>query len=367
MAQGNYRYVSEPNPELFDVEADPDETVNRIDLDRPTATALRRALRQITDAAPAAQTETDADAQRKLAALGYLTTTTTTADSTIDPRLHVGALSRLESGARAAAGGDYEQAVTELTELVAEYPQMLDARFQLGTALRAVGRNDEALEQFRAALESAPVPIPGVLIEIGRVHLEQGQFDEAEAHAELAMESLPVEGNDLLTRIALSRGQPDLALTRALASVDAEDPPRPEQLLLLARVHSTRGEFAQSMTVLDRLQLRVAERGEESWPWLNYERGEALARLNRNLEAKQAFEEEIRLYPANVRAYEKLAYVLAVMGRFEEIGSLLERMAAASPTREGYLLVAQTAERLGDQEAAAAWRQRATQLPEQQG
>ena len=316
MAQGSYRYISEPNPELFDLESDPDETINRIDLERPKATALSRALREITDKAAAPSTETDADAQRKLAALGYLTTTTTAVDSTIDPRLHVGALGRLESAARAAAGGDYEQAVRELTELVGEYPQMLDARFQLGTALRAVGRNDEALEQFRAALEGAPVPIPGVLIEIGRIHLDQNQLDEAEAHADLAIDALPVEANDLLTRVALSRSQPDLALSRALASVDAEDPPRPEQLLLLARVHSTRGEFAQSLRVLDHLQHRVSERGEESWPWLNYERGEALARMNRNLEAKQAFEEEIRLYPANVHAYEKLAYVLAVMENF---------------------------------------------------
>ena len=364
MAQGNYRYISEPNPELFDIEADPGETTNRIDLERPTVTALRRALRETSDTARAPQTETDAEAQRKLAALGYLTTTATAVDSTIDPRLHVGALSRLEEGARAAASGDYALAVETLTDLVAEYPKMLDARFQLGMALRAAGRNEEALAQFRQALEGAPVPIPGVLIEIGRIHLDRGDLEEAEAHADLAIESLPVEANDLLARVELSRGRPDPALTRALASVAAEDPPRPEQLLLLARVHSTRGEFDQSLTVLDRLQRRVLERGEESWPWLNYERGEALARSNRNLEARRAFEEEIRFYPANVRAYEKLAYVLAVMERFDEIGPLLQQMAAASPTRAGYLLVAQTAERLGDKSAAAVWRRRAAQLAE---
>lgn len=362
--QGRHRYVSEPNPELFDVVADPAEMDNRIARERPLSTRLRLALDRLTDEAAAPQQSEDTETRRKLQALGYLTTTGATADSTVDPRLHVAALTRLEQAVQAGGRGEHEQAVATLSELVTEYPGMLDARFQLGTALRALGRDDEALTQFQAALENAPVPIPGVLIEIGRIHLDHNQLDQAEAHAELAVEALPVEASDLLTRVALSRGQPDAALARARQSVEAEDPPRPEQLLLLARVHSTRSEFQQALTVLDRLERRMAERGDESWPWLSYERGEALARLGRNQEARAAFEEEIRLYPANVRAYEKLAYVLAVMREFDAIEPLLERMAEASPTRAGYLFVAQTAERLGDTDAAAEWRRRAAELPE---
>ncbi len=360
---GSLHYISEPNPELFDLRADPDELRNIIADQRATATPLRQALRQFADTA-AAPAQVDPDTREKLAALGYLTSTADRADASLDPRRHIKSAATIQDALDLAANGDHGGAVDLLSELVERYPHMLDARHQLASALQALGRNEEALVQYQQALQRSPVPILGILIEIARILFAQGEIEAALDHADLASPALPVESHDLKARIALARGDLETALKEAASATSAEPIPRPQQLLLLSQIQSARGDFDGALTTLDRLEARLADRKPAAIPWLYFERGEALARLGRNDEAQTAFRREISLYPSNVRAYERLAYVLAVTRRFEEIGPLLEDMAAAAPTRDGYLFVAQTAERLGDAEGARMWRQRALNAPE---
>ncbi len=365
LVDGQYHYVSEPNPELFDYVGDPAEEHNLLLANRPVATHLRTTLDSFSTVDNGPKVAVSEEAQAKLAALGYLTGFATTENLTQDPREHVGSIKAIDDALKLGRAGDHEGAVAILSQLVDRYPSMLDARYQLASALRTLGRADEALEQHRLALEQAPVPIPGVIIEIARILLDQGETDEARAHAELSSEVLPVESAHVLARIALVIGDLDEALRQGRRAVEAESVPRPDQLLFLAQIHNTRQEYQQALNTLASLRSRLQGRGEGTIPWLSYERGEALARLGTNSEAVVAFEQEISDYPANVRAYEKLAFVLAAERRFDEIDPLLDRMAMASKTPAGYSFVAQTADRLGDTQGAQEWRRRAERLPEE--
>ena len=62
-------------------------------------------------------------------------------------------------------------------------------------------------------------------------------------------------------------------------------------------------------------------------PWLEFVRGDVLARLGRHAEAEKALREEIQAFPSHARAYASLAIVTALQGRpLAESRSLLVEM-----------------------------------------
>ena len=74
--------------------------------------------------------------------------------------------------------GDVETAVPLLEQALALSPGLARAHYFLGTALRALGRYDEALGQFEAARVQYPRDRV-VLNQIGRIHFLERRFDEA--------------------------------------------------------------------------------------------------------------------------------------------------------------------------------------------
>jgi Tfp pilus assembly protein PilF len=86
--------------------------------------------------------------------------------------------------------GDLDAAVPMLEQALKISPQLAKAHFFLGTALRTLGRYDEALEHLRVAAGQYPRDRV-VLNQIGRVQFLQRRFDEAIASFERALEVDP--------------------------------------------------------------------------------------------------------------------------------------------------------------------------------
>jgi tetratricopeptide (TPR) repeat protein len=354
-----YHYIEGPRPELFDLDADPAETTNVLNAERRAYRALSEEIEGLRDELRAPG-EIDPEEARKLAALGYLTSTVeTTSAERLDPRDGLGALDRIQEALDLASAGRHEAAAAILGDLVERFPGMLDAHFNLASVLHSLGRPEEALEHYRRAVEIAPVAAYGSLVEMGRIYLETGRLEEAERHARMVVDRLPVEGHDLWCRLSLARGDRQAALDHARQAVAAEAVPRAESMILLAQVEMSGGSFAEGLSILDRLRARAEASGSRPIRGLELERGEALARLGRSREAADAFEAEIRAFPDHVAAYSKLAFVYAVLKEFDKIDPLLERMVEVEPGRESFLLAADTAARLGDQDGSRAWRRRA--------
>jgi tetratricopeptide (TPR) repeat protein len=74
--------------------------------------------------------------------------------------------------------GDVEAAIPMLEQALKISPRLAKAHFFLGTALRTLGRYDEALEHLRVAVEQYPRDRV-VLNQIGRIHFLQRRFDDA--------------------------------------------------------------------------------------------------------------------------------------------------------------------------------------------
>jgi choline-sulfatase len=354
-----HHYIEGPDPELYDLAADPGEKQNVLARERRAFREMKAQLDAVEAdfQGPGAVSGEDA---AKLAALGYAAAPVRTGAGPLpDPKQAIPALAQVKRAYELGASGRHAEALALLAPLVERYPSMLDARFQLATNLTDLGRYEEALAQFDKAIALAPVAADGMLIEKARIYLKQGKLAEAEKHARSVAESLPAEAHEVLARVAAARGETALAESEARQAYAAESAPRADVVLLMAEVHLSKNEIPEALALLDPLHQKVATAGHPPVQRLEYLRGDALARQGRSPEAEAAFREEIQRFPANARAYQGLIFLLASQQRFNEIDPIIQAMTAASPTRDTYLLAAETVERLGDEQGARVWRQRA--------
>jgi tetratricopeptide (TPR) repeat protein len=191
--------------------------------------------------------------------------------------------------------------------------------------------------------------------------LKLGKFDEAVQHAEIALRSNPGGTHQVLGEIALARN--DLTTAAREASLTTANPQyRLQGLLLAAQVDSAAGRLPDALSRLAELERDAAPAHRLPFAYLEYVRGDVLARMERYAEAEIAFRKEIQAFPQNRQAYANLALVFLVQQRTADAYNVLSQMAAANPDRHTYLFAAKTLDTLGDTKGAAEWRRRAAAL-----
>jgi tetratricopeptide (TPR) repeat protein len=194
-------------------------------------------------------------------------------------------------------------------------------------------------------------------VAVGSLHLRLRQFEEAEAHARLALKTQPGAAHHLLGRIALARG--DRAAAQREARLAMEDTLyREAGAVLLALTAIEGGRVAEALQLLE----EVKGSSRSPIPDLDSTRGDALARMERMPEAEAAFRSEIAAFPHNREAYTRLAILYATLGRTAEVESTLENMFNANRSASTAELAAETWNAVENSSAASRWRQRAARL-----
>lgn len=168
LRSGRFKLIAAPRPELYDLQADPQEATNIFDARRTLGDQMLARLqtleRQMQSEGVSVEPsmEIDPDARERLAALGYVGTfvaTTATADraSLADPKDKV-RLFNLMTNARELSKGDdrFTKVVGMLKQVVAEDPKVIDAWFMLGNEYAKAERQAEAIDYFKRALALKP-------------------------------------------------------------------------------------------------------------------------------------------------------------------------------------------------------------------
>ncbi|MEM9294082.1 MAG: sulfatase-like hydrolase/transferase [Acidobacteriota bacterium] len=360
----DFQFIEAPRPELYDLEEDPEQRLNVLRENRPAYFSMRDELSEKHGArdevdGPSAIDEEDA---AKLAALGYLTRPVRNqAEEYPDPKDVIDSLNRLQEAYQLSQGGRCLDAIPQLEELRREFVGMVDVRVELAGCYRSLGQGEEALNALAEAIELSP-RTASLWLDAGEIYLVEGRLVEAGEHAAMAVETGSPAGWELQARVVLEKGDINGALEMAQRAVSEQNPVRAEAILLLARIEVQGGDLATARGRLDELRDTLRENRLAPVRWLEFLRGDVLARLGESVEAERAFRSEIETYPQSREAYTGLIYLLAAEGRFESIESILEAMVAAVPTADSYMLAADTAARLGDSQGAVRWRQRAAQL-----
>ena len=354
LISGSNHYIQAPKPELYDLAGDPHEQKNVLEENRRTYVALRDAIAPYIKGAEAPKSINPEQA-RQLAALGYIGSTVSTAPNAVlpDPKDHIGSSSEIKKGFLAFQEKRYEEADVILSGLIKQNPNMLDIVSLEARTLEKLGRLDDAIDMAKRGLRLSPTSTQLALM-IANMSLQQHRLDEAEKHAKLALNDMPVEAHQFLAQIALERKDYARATTEA-NSVVGPKRDRPYALLLLGQIAHGEGKYDEALQYFDQAIAIAESKHRHAPPMLNFFRGDTLARLGRPDEAEQAFRAEIEKYPTEPRPYKNLILLYATEGKNSEATQLIFSLEKAAPTPPSYVAISETLKIIGDRNGARFW------------
>jgi arylsulfatase A-like enzyme/Flp pilus assembly protein TadD len=277
-----WRYVRTKRPELYDRATDRDELRNLFSEEPTVAAGLERELTALEHTfadASAPPLTLDADARRRLEALGYLESAAPAAAPASQQALrdvkdmlavkHLGAQLAVEL---ATGQLDTAGAIPVARELVARSPESSTFHSRLGELLLATGQLDDAARELGEAVRLRPDGAE-TRNNLGQVLVRQGKYQQAIAHLTEAV-----------------RLRPDLA----------------EAHLGLGLAESARGWSAPALRHFGR-----AVRLEPTSADAHLNLGNALARAGRPVPAAHEYREALRQRPDFALAHHDLAALLA--------------------------------------------------------
>jgi choline-sulfatase len=303
LIDGEWHYIDAPRAELYDVAHDAREQHDVIFEQRRLASDMKSDLAKYGNAVPEIAA-VDPETAAKLAALGYIgAARNRPAGALPNPHDEIGQLAEF----RAALRMKPVEKIAALRAIVARKPEMTEVWSELGKTLAANGRRAEAIGVYKEALGRSPLDTD-IALSLGELELDAGRLDEAAKIGEAATSMSPRRARALLTHVAIARRDLQTAQQLARAAADAPDAEAGD-ILLLAEVAIASGDPASALDAVNRAA-RLAAEQESPRVWrLEFFRADALARLSRIEEAKQAYRREIELFPNDARAYANLAVV----------------------------------------------------------
>lgn len=187
-----------------------------------------------------------------------------------------------------------------------------EALFLLGRAQAALGRADDALRSFEAALRAQPDFAPA-LEEGARLLHQLGRHGDAVPWARRLLALQPSAFHRLVLANQLAHGGGDAEAADLLASVCAEEPGNGEAQALRFRVLF---KLARHEEALACAQALLALTGPQAPSFVNL--AAALGRLGRLEEALAALDEALRLEPQRRDVLVNRSGLLASLGRIQE-------------------------------------------------
>ena len=194
---GKYLYVEAPKRELYDQSSDPDAAKNLAPAAKAVADTLESQLtnfQQKTSSAATAPTKMDPTQAEKLRALGYLASDSVGSNSdeksAVDPKDKIEIANKFHRSLVDMEEDHYEEAATEMREVVRLQPDLASGHLELGRALVHLRQYQEALPVLRIAAEKNPKS--GMAhYELGLALIKTGQWEESLPEMQAAVVCTP--------------------------------------------------------------------------------------------------------------------------------------------------------------------------------
>jgi arylsulfatase A-like enzyme/Flp pilus assembly protein TadD len=357
LVDDRFHYIEAPRPELY-ATSEPAEKKNVLADERRVYRSMAEALGHYDSRMPVAGT-IDPEEAKKLAALGYLSTSSSSSDNDLpDPKDRIADLELVKHAMRVSEANPAE-GLALLGDILQRNLRFTDAWILKEKLLERMGRLDEAIETQKRAIESAPSLASDGSLVLANLLLMTGQPKEAAEHAALGMSANPGSAHIILGRAALAQGNYPRAETEARQAMESYNFRAPA-LLLLAQCDAKQNiRLAEAMGLVDQALQYLETNHLPMIPLLHFVRGDILARMGKGAEAVAAFNEELRLYPQDLQAYANLAVVYLLSGDLAGADRTLQRMVAANPNPSSWRLAIQTCRELGANALADEWQRRA--------
>jgi len=247
---GKWKWIDVPEPELYDLAADPNESHNVVAQNTNVAADLRTRLHRRFEDAPAGDeaiaSNVEPELRETLESLGYVSSRSRVrvVDPTLDPKTTVPLLpimqmardalknndakrayelfdqiikscrtariALMQRGRAAVMMADYIKAIDAFKDLIAAFPEEAVGYYNLGVALMVIERHADARAQFERAIELDP-SAPDEHYALGVACVAVGDKVSARHHLEEFLKMMP-------------KGPDSDSARRILTSLDASTP-----------------------------------------------------------------------------------------------------------------------------------------------
>ncbi|MCJ7754542.1 MAG: tetratricopeptide repeat protein, partial [Thermoanaerobaculales bacterium] len=314
-----HKFIDAPRAELYALGDDPAETKNLLKELPDVAEELRAVLENLrneieTGAPETQEADLDEETLGMLAALGYVggDTVAPEGENLADPKdkIHL-----FESVGRASVlmlGEDYEEGAKILEIVLAEDPEIPQAKHMLATCYRETGRTEEAKVLLDDYLRDHPDSTPA-LITMAGILSEERAFEEVAALAKrvLSVDPRNAQAYALMASAAMDSNDHGAALPLLEKAVEIQ-PKLSRNRLNLAAANVGLGRFAIAEPMLDEI---IAERPK--FPLAHFHLGLLYEEQGRIEEARAAYATELELYPDSPMARFNLGNLYFRLGDLE--------------------------------------------------
>jgi arylsulfatase A-like enzyme/Flp pilus assembly protein TadD len=259
LVQGKWKYLQAPEPELYDLEADPQEERNlakeRADLVEALARRLEELRGRMTASATAAAPSNPALTEA-LSGLGYAQgRSSQVADETgsgRNPMEYIDVLELYHAAVGHGHVGEQARMIEPLEEVVRRCPDAAGFHALLGESYQNSGRLEEARRELERAVELDPTYDPA-LYYLGRLYARLGELEKSIAayEATLALQPSNVPTKRELATVLQLSGQAERAQAYLEDSLTS-DPRSAAAWSQLASVRAERGLWRSAVEALER-------------------------------------------------------------------------------------------------------------------
>jgi arylsulfatase A-like enzyme/tetratricopeptide (TPR) repeat protein len=362
-----WHFIEAPKAELYDLTADPGETVNLATRELATIDRLRSTLSEferesIAKLAATAPVEEDEETLRKLASLGYVGGTAvddgTSWRDLPDPKDRLPIYERMGRIRSIVKEGKTDEAIPLLESVLREAPEVVDAYYTLANCFYKKKELEKAAEYYRTTLAKRP-DHDYAMIGLADTLVAEGRVDEAIAGYEHFLKLDPANAQILyrLAQVQLDAGQDDAAAANFKKTLGVEpDTARAEVGLGVVAFH--KGDVPAAKTALLRA---IAIDPKARWARYNLA---LIAESERDAEgALRGYRAEIADYPDAYKALFNLGRLLGKTGDLNGAIDALRRCVDHQPEWAiGRFFLAQALLQSGDVDGAKAEATRALTL-----
>jgi tetratricopeptide (TPR) repeat protein len=221
----------------------------------------------------------------------------------------------------------YEEAAAAFGRVFELDPEDVWGRQNLAICWQKLGRRDEAIREFKQALEIKP-RFGLAWLGLGQVYEEQGRKTDAEECYRLALLNRIHRADELTTlaRFCQSRGWFDAAVTNYIDAISL-NPSDFRLRLEMGQALSALGRHGQAAQAFGEATRLAPDQGQ-----IHYLRGFELGRLGKPADAEQEFRAAAQLMPEVIEARLNLGIALYQQQKREEALATFEEVLQRSPT-----------------------------------
>jgi arylsulfatase A-like enzyme/Tfp pilus assembly protein PilF len=328
-----YKFIEAPQPELYRVSQDTDESDNLYASETRRAEPFKNQIAQLVKAGGAglkAPTPVDDDALEKLQALGYIGTYTAPVagegGTLADPKQKIGLYNLLKLAQWKSAEEKTDEALADITQVLQMDSGILEAHLVLGNILMKKDEFADARSSFQAAVQLNASFIPAIF-SVAVTYEREEQWDAARAGFERVLQLDPRDTKAYfhLGEIASAEGDQQKALQHFRKAIELD----PESAAFRSRIGACLLELERYDEAM--IEINKALEFNDRFPNSHFNRALIHEARNEWGLAMQDYRKEVELFPESYPARFNLSRILRKAGDIESERRELEECIKTQP------------------------------------